>query len=142
MQTVTWSDNFAVGSIGTGEVCNSYEAYRATLAGIDQTSVVSIRLYGSLDGTGKICNDPIQAGRIVEGLKSGTFALALCNGEDWIVGRCGGGMEIAVGEPYLCTCSVLYSIRPCIGNRNWGAIGANVCGGPTQTMSIDVEYTL
>jgi hypothetical protein len=55
----------------------------------------------------------------------------------WNVGDCGTPFEInsrtVSGD---CNCDTAYTVRPCIGNNNWGGINTATCGGPTQSMEV------
>ena len=62
-----------------------------------------------------------------------------CNGMYWTMGKCGWGNEISAhsGSVKDCACKKStdnsYTIRPLIGNRNWGGAGKS-CDAPSQTL--------
>jgi hypothetical protein len=35
----------------------------------------------------------------------------------------------------ICGCDAAFTVRPCIGNQNWGGIGAT-CDSNTQSLSV------
>ena len=59
-----------------------------------------------------------------------------CNGETWYVGNWGmPGPALSIGSG-TGTCSRKGSIRPCIGNQNWGGVK---CIPDSQTISLKVN---
>ena len=63
----------------------------------------------------------------------------VCDGKTWYVGMC-GGMAIAVGSDDACSCrtSGVWTVRPGIGNANWGGVGQE-CDAPSQTLTVFFE---
>ena len=62
-----------------------------------------------------------------------------CQGKTWYVGTCGEGGEINV-DTSICSCGGDVTIRPCIGNHNWGGVGGT-CGQSSMKLRIDVFFT-
>jgi hypothetical protein len=61
------------------------------------------------------------------------------SGNFWVVGRCGSGIELSYGPSSgPNSCSGVVTLRPGIGNTNWGGAGTT-CGAPTQTISIQLS---
>ncbi len=118
--------------------CSTLEAYRATLSG----DFVAITLSGSADPQGVSCNTPALATQICNNLRTGTTSTVNCNGLTWSVGVC-SGIEInaTIGAGNICSCrntgSNSWTVRPCIGNNNWGGMNTNTCGGPSQSLVVD-----
>jgi hypothetical protein len=68
-------------------------------------------------------------------LTSSTYGPVSSNGYSWAVGICGSGPELtATGT--ICQCNTGYTVRPCIGNSNWGAINGSTCSASSQTMTV------
>jgi hypothetical protein len=56
-----------------------------------------------------------------------------------MVGGCGSDPELtATGA--ICTCNTGYTVRPCIGNLNWGGATGNTCSGGSQTLIVTFTY--
>jgi hypothetical protein len=96
----------------------------------------SITVSGTFDTTGVTCNDPTAASQICAALHQGTFQSVVCNGHVWNTGQC-GGTELAVDNTVCrCTFGFDHTLRPCIGNENWGGVGTQTCGGQSQNMTV------
>ena len=65
---------------------------------------------------------------------------------NWYVGDCsistGYPFEISAGSSTTdCVCgSDAYTVRPCIGNNNWGGVLGDTCGATAQTLEVLCEY--
>ena len=91
---------------------------------------------GSNNPTGITLTNPSMVAAIAQALRTNTaYGPVSSNGFSWIVGPCGGGYELT-STGIICRCNTGYTIRPCIGNRNWGAINSNTCSAGTQTMTL------
>jgi hypothetical protein len=98
-------------------------------------SYSSVSMSGTFDQTGVTCTSPSAATQICHALHSGSFAQVFCDGHLWFVGTC-GGTELSV-DVNTCFCSSSPTVRPCtLFNGNWGGIGTQTCGGPSQTMTV------
>ena len=95
---------------------------------------------GSVDTVGVAVTDPTVIAGIALALRtSGTYGPVTSNGRSWAVGACGGGREItATGS--ICSCNTGWTVRPCIGNLNWGAVNAYTCSAATQTLVVEFQY--
>ena len=64
-----------------------------------------------------------------------------CDGMYWTIGKCGWGLELSAFDRQRRDCACLnsndigYTIRPLIGNRNWGGVGKS-CSAESQTLKI------
>ena len=64
-----------------------------------------------------------------------------CDGMYWTIGKCGWGLELSAFDRQRRDCACLnstdigYTIRPLIGNQNWGGVGKS-CGAESQTLKI------
>jgi hypothetical protein len=93
-------------------------------------------IQGSNNPTGITLTTPAYILGIANALQAGsTYGPVSSNGYSWAVGTCLGGLELtATGA--MCYCNTGYTVRPCIGNSNWGAINAYTCGASTQTLIV------
>ncbi|MDB9961477.1 HYR domain-containing protein, partial [Oceanihabitans sp.] len=118
--------------------CGTWQSFRASL--LDNLPYTKVTIKGSLDPIGVSVTDPAKVLQLANGLRTGTPVSLSDGGLNWIIGTCGGGIEItATGS--LCDCRSGYTVRPCInpGNPNWGGAGTATCGGPSQTLTIEFE---
>ena len=59
----------------------------------------------------------------------------------WTIGKCGWGLELSAFDRQRSDCACLkstdvgYTIRPLIGNANWGGVGKS-CNAESQTLKI------
>ncbi|MCS5580477.1 MAG: hypothetical protein NZ837_08085, partial [Gammaproteobacteria bacterium] len=96
---------------------------------------------GSLDQTGKSCDDPAIVSSLINYLNGSgsSFTNQTCNGDKWSTGSC-GGKEITVGaSSSVCNCNSNYTIRVGISHKDWGGIGGSTCSAPTQSLEIIFE---
>lgn len=107
---------------------------------------VYCKISGSLNTTGATCSDPTVVAQLATALNAGNELTVSCGGILWRVGAycqssCGNaGEDIefnAANTGNDCYCSGDLTLRPCIGNSNWGSIGVGGCGAPTQTMRVE-----
>ena len=67
-----------------------------------------------------------------------------CDGMYWTIGKCGWGLELSAFDRQRRDCACLnssdigYTIRPLIGNKNWGGVGKS-CSAPSQTLKVLLE---
>ncbi len=151
-QSVIYSEDFTSGTT----YCpgsTQYDGWGTFRAGLDTGTTVFTEaiIRGSLDTAGISCADAAVVAQIADALRTGTAGTFVCGTNTWAVSggnSCVTGCAIA-GEdieltvsaavsPSLCACNDSYTIRPNIGNGNWGGIaGANTCGAATQTMEVE-----
>ena len=105
----------------------------------------SIEIRGSAGG-GVSCSDPDTATAIANALNSGLTYTINCENRMWNVGpgnprTGGGGIELNAGSvrldsvPPTGNCLEEASVRPLMGNSNWGGIGFT-CVAPSQTLEV------
>ena len=134
---MSWSSTLPTGSISkSSSHCTTMQTFQNSLIGKQATSV-TVEAGSSTDtcSTAAVANQIIQ--KFATCTSSCTSQSFSCDGETWWVGICGGG-EISVGTGGICRCSSQLTIRPCIGNSNWGGGSGKACGASSQTLSIKV----
>ena len=128
MYSGSWSASMASGiSYSSSTQCTTYNAFRQSLAG----SSLSV----TAGGETRTCS---SATAIVAAFSSGSSGSWDCDGHTWRVGNCavsGTESEICVDCAGICNCNSGLSIRPCIGNNNWGGYSTTCAAGAT-TLSI------
>ena len=128
--------NGAVSS--SSEYCKSIMDFQNGLSG---KTAKAIKI--SAGSTERACNDAYVANQIVTAFSSCTSSSCprksfSCQGYSWRVGQCASGGEITVGRGNICACnSNDVTIRPCIGNKNWGGSGT-VCNSTSLTLRVEV----
>ena len=145
--TLTYSQAFTGGSAPSSTACNAWDTYRASLLSCYTFS--SFRVYGSNDPVGKQCTNAVIATAVANALRTGTAygpTFDATSGQTWLVGNsaCGvsscnssaAGIELT-GTGSNCNCLGGYTLRPNMGNLNWGGINMAACGASSQTMSVD-----
>lgn len=124
-------------------VYDNWGTFRSNLVALPY---ISCTISGSLDATGITCDDPAAVAQIAAALNAGTETNITCNGVVWRIGaNCITGCAVAGDDVELnaantgsdCSCGGNYTLRPCIGNANWGSIGVGGCNAPTQTMKVE-----
>jgi hypothetical protein len=127
-----YSQTFLQGGTATTQ-CPAWQAFTGALIGHYSSVTVS----GSVDATGLTCAGE-AANTICTSLAQGLTTTVACDGHTWYTGVCGGGTEVSV-DANICTCAStndVYTVRPCIGNDNWGGIGNLTCAAQTQTLNV------
>jgi cysteine-rich repeat protein len=109
--------------------CQDWDAWRAQLQGFEFSRVA---MWGTEDQTGIECTGP-QADTLCQALATGGVANENCDGRSWTVGDCTGVELSASGQ---CSCSVGYTIRPCIGFGFFGGVNTDSCSPPSQTIEV------
>ena len=67
-----------------------------------------------------------------------------CDGMYWTIGKCGWGLELSAFDKPRSYCACLkstdigYTIRPLIGNTNWGGVGKS-CNADSQTLQVILQ---
>jgi hypothetical protein len=85
----------------------------------------------------------VNANTLCQALHSGTTTGGIgCGGRTWEVSTgCGPSLELTADGSF-CNCDSGYTVRPCIGNDNWGGVNGPTCNGlpspgnNTQTMTV------
>ncbi|MBW8050634.1 MAG: T9SS type A sorting domain-containing protein [Cytophagales bacterium] len=152
-QAIIYSESFTGGTIycpGNPQYDN-WVTFRSQLDTL-VNNFTSVTIRGSLDTVGITCSDPATVKQMAAALMNGSIGSWTCGGNTWGVGvtGCGSGCSIAAdriefyagpGAPSACSCTAPYSVRPCIGNSNWGGITV-ICSPPTQTMTVIFGYEI
>ncbi len=134
MTSIIYSQYFS-GTVSAGSAqCIAWNNFRASLVG----TFDYITIKGSRDMTGQTCTGA-TANSIVTALRNGSAGTWSCGGRTWRTGNCGSGLEITTTSG-ICGCNTGYTVRPCIGNSNWGGINSTTCGASAQTLIIEVGY--
>ena len=123
--------NFVSGCAPGSAIEAAWAAFRASLNGTYDTFTVASSLGGSVTVT-----DATKVQLLADGLRTATATQVNINGVDWFVGLgCGppSAVEFFGKVATPCNCIVSVSLRPDIGNANWGAVDANTCNAPSQT---------
>jgi len=146
-----YSESFANGISycpGTPQFDN-WVSYRGQLD-TNLYKFTSVTIRGSNDVIGRTCTDTVMVMQMAGSLNNSvTGTWVGCDGNTWAVGMgCGGGCgapaaQIVEFTASGATCSCTnpgYTIRPAIGNDNWGGINGLTCAAPTQTLIVEFEY--
>ena len=125
----TWSDYFTFSTVSSSaSECTTYTSFRTAFG--DEGKSISL----TASGTTITCSDETTAASIIsywsactstyegDSSSSCTTTSWTCDGYTWMVGLC-NGIEICADCSAICTCDSGLSIRPCIGNSNWGGYG-------------------
>ncbi len=142
-QTYTNGQSYTAGS-------SQYDNWASFRASLPATGIQDITVKGSLDNVGRTCSDPVKAQQIADALRAGATGLPVsqttssinCDGFLWQTGSCSvnindsNNLELTVGPGFMCSCNTNYTVRPAILNSNWGGVGSNSCGAPTQTLTV------
>ena len=135
---VLYSENF-IGNTSYAPGSSQYDnwiGFTNSLTGY----YTQVTIKGSLDLVGVTCTNDSIVNLLAAHLNAGTETSILWNGRYWSVKEgCGGvgnmefNSELAIRD---CSCSGDHTVRPAIGNQNWGGIGSLTCNAPTQTMEV------
>ena len=145
-QVFSYSENFTQGtSYCPGDPqYDNWGTFRASLT--SNNVYLECKIYGSLDPVGATCSDQAIVAQIAAALNSGTQQSFTCGGIIWTVGNaCITGCAVTGQDIELnaantgsdCSCGGNLTVRPCIGNANWGSIGTGGCNAATQTMTVE-----
>lgn len=117
--------------------CSDWKAFQAAL---DRQGYNSITISGSNDKVGVTCTG-VSADQLCQALHSNTSVSVNCNGQTWATGNCGFGLELTA-DSNVCFCNFGFghTVRPCIGNLNWGGVGSSTCFAPNQTMTVTCAF--
>lgn len=120
-------------------------------ASLPTSGIASITVSGSRDTIGRTCGDPAIAQQIADAMRTRTDLFVTCGGNDWAVdnecqalgctaGQTDNDLSLSASGNDNCACSAdNYTLRPGIGNDNWGGIDDNACDAATQTMTVSVR---
>lgn len=132
---IIYSQGFSSGATPSSE-CTAWINFQNLVISRPYTLLT---ILGTNDPTGITLTNPSIVQAIATALRTNTvYGPVSSNGYSWAVGNCavsGYASELtATGS--ICSCNTGYTVRPCIGNLNWGAINTNTCGASSQTMTV------
>ena len=138
---LSWSDNFTYRQIATIIQENTYKEFwdNASNYTWDNISI------GNPDDM-VTCDNSTLVNNAIQNFDNTSYEFRgiYCNGMYWTMGKCGWGNEISAhsGSVGDCACKKStdnsYTIRPLIGNRNWGGVGKS-CDAPSQTLKVILQ---
>lgn len=118
----------------------AFNTFRASLTG----SYTTFKIYNDLNPTGITVTDAVKVPLIAAAIRTATAG-------SWTIGSYTWRVELNCGSPSIadktsvvftnstngCSCNTgaIYTIRPDIGNYNWGGVGGE-CSQPTQTLTL------
>ena len=142
LASISFSQNFTEGEIHTPS--RQCEAWKDFQNSINADQIYNrIRIYGSQDEIGRSC-EGAGANTLCQALRQNIRVSVPCDGRIWSTGRCfnrdhGEDRVQITTNGNNCSCSDdAYTVRPCIGNQNWGGLG-ETCDASTQTLSVECE---
>ena len=135
---LSWSDNFTRNTRPTQTQENTYKAFWDNASNYQWDNIT----IGNSDNT-TTCDNSTIVNSIVDNFDnmSYTFKGLYCNGMYWTFGKCGWGNEISAFDRSRNDCACLkttdvgFTIRPLIGNTNWGGVNKS-CGSDSQTLKV------
>ena len=138
---LTWSDNFTYGRTATQTQTDSYKAFWDNASNYQWDNI-------SIGGPDNMtsCDNSTIVNSIVDNFdnSSYTFRGLYCNGMYWTFGKCGWGNEISAFDKSRNDCACLkttdvgFTIRPLIGNANWGGVNKS-CNADSQTLKVILQ---
>jgi|GEM_PF-3104341 len=149
-RSVVWAGDFQQSQSPTFEQCQDWQDFLDQLSPDNQFTSVTIR--GSYAPEGITMTDPAAIQELAYLLYSRTSGSVSSEGHTWYVyigcnlESCvsqGQGVELRVDQGGGCKClnSGSYTVRPDIGNPNWGGINTPSCFSESQTMMVTFETT-
>ena len=135
---LSWSDNFTYGQTASQEQTQIYKDFWDNASNYQWDNI-------SIGGPDNMttCDNSTIVNSIVDNFdnSSYTFTGLYCNGMYWTFGKCGWGNEISAFDKSISDCACLnsstvgYTIRPLIGNANWGGVNKS-CNADSQTLKV------
>ena len=147
-QTVVYNQAFVGGSTPTTQ-CTAWTTFLSSL--LSTYTYTGFTISGTMDPVGITCNDPVIATAVATALRTYTAysvfdATATPTAQTWYVGTgciTGSGCDptgVELSNQSPCLCGSGYSVRPHIGNSNWGGIAGAPCPPASQTMIVTFRY--
>jgi hypothetical protein len=134
---IIYTQSFPSGSVSSSSSqCSAWLTFQSQLISRPYTS---LRMSGSNDATGITLTNPTYILNIANALRTNTaYGPVSSNGYSWAVGLCAvsGSYYELTATGSICACNTGFTVRPCIGNQNWGAINGYTCGASAQTMTV------
>ena len=137
-QILSWSDNFTRGQVPNLIQEQTYKDFwdNASSQTWDNISI------GNPDNM-TTCTNSTFINDFLRNKDNASFEVygLYCDGMYWTIGKCGWGLELSAFDRQRRDCACLksgdigYTIRPLIGNRNWGGVGRS-CSAESQTLKI------
>ncbi len=135
--SITYSQTFVSGTYTvSSSQCLAWLTFQSLLV---SSSYTSMTMKGTNDPTGITLTNPAYILGIANALRTnGAYGPVTSNGYSWAVGNCAvsGVYAELTATGCVCCCNTGYTLRPCIGNYNWGAINAYTCSPSAQTMEV------
>ena len=140
-QILSWSDNFTRGQVPNLIQEQTYKDFwdNASSQSWDNISI------GNPDNM-TTCTNSTFINDFLRNKDNASFEVygLYCDGMYWTIGKCGWGLELSAFDRQRRDCSCLkstdigYTIRPLIGNTNWGGVGKS-CNADSQTLQVILQ---
>ncbi len=135
--SIIFSESFTQG-VPSGD-CGAWNTFQGQL--LNGLSYTSLTISGSMDPVGISLNDPAKVLQLADALRTNSTVTVVDGPNTWRTGGCGPGTEISVNQG-ICGCASNYSVRPCIGNLNWGGVNGPTCNAANQTMTVEFVHSV
>jgi len=140
-QILSWSDNFTRGQVPNLIQEQTYKDFwdNASSQTWDNISI------GNPDNM-TTCTNSTFINDFLRNKDNVSFEVygLYCDGMYWTIGKCGWGLELSAFDRQRRDCACLkstdigYTIRPLIGNTNWGGVGKS-CNADSQTLQVILQ---
>ena len=140
-QILSWSDNFTKGQVPNLIQEQTYKDFwdNASSQTWDNISI------GNPDNM-TTCTNSTFINDFLRNKDNASFEVygLYCDGMYWTIGKCGWGVELSAFDRQRRDCACLkstdvgYTIRPLIGNKNWGGVGKS-CDANSQTLQVILQ---
>ena len=140
-QILSWSDNFTKGQVPNLIQEQTYKDFwdNASNQTWDNISI------GNPDNI-TTCTNSTFINDFLRNKDNASFEVygLYCDGMYWTIGKCGWGLELSAFDRQRRDCACLkstdigYTIRPLIGNKNWGGVGKS-CDANSQTLQVILQ---
>ena len=140
-QILSWSDNFTRGRVPNLIQEQTYKDFwdNASSQTWDNISI------GNPDNM-TTCTNSTFINDFLRNKDNASFEVygLYCDGMYWTIGKCGWGLELSAFDRQRRDCACLkstdigYTIRPLIGNKNWGGVGKS-CDANSQTLQVILQ---
>ncbi|CAF1686753.1 unnamed protein product [Rotaria magnacalcarata] len=133
---IIYTESF-INSVTPSSQCTAWATFCNLLV---TQSYMSLTMKGSTSSTGITLTNSTLVIAIANALHTNaSYGPVSSDGYSWAVGICGSSGSnsyelTATGT--VCSCTTGYTVRPCIGNQNWGGINGTTCGSASQTMTV------
>jgi hypothetical protein len=137
--TTSYSESFTYAATPSSTLSSNWRTFLTSLTGSYTTITISSSLGGSISIT-----DATFVPQVATKLNSspptgGTTQTWTVGSNKIVVGNCGGDLEISIGpNASICSCNLVgvYTVRPGIGNYNWGGQASTTCQAASQTLTV------